>query len=489
MNINLSISAAPSITSNDIVVAIYDTTAPSTVVAYQSFAAPHTAPQNISFTNIPAGCYNVIVYQAPTNDPTAGGFAGVTEFQFVYDPQWGSATVRTDLVLTGGVSSGFSTGANSYTDNTLTGWEYSIERRGIGTLIAGIDVSIQSNGFTLLASGDVIGAGELFILHFQPQITTVQPLNVITGGQMFGGGEVLTVDTTLAASDMGKVINLAAATAVVLNITLPASSSVSNYKMTVVNSEGGSHTVANIIPAGSDQIEAFNDTWSNSDPFAVCQGESFWIYYDGTAWRIINAVGNWGKVGEIFFSDSLFQLNCLQLNGGLGTLLRSKYPRLIRFILQKLDSSLIVVDGSGGWSKFLTSGDLSDSLYPNMGKYSSGDGSTTFRLPQFHNSFDSNNNLKTGGFLRIANGTTDIAGVQHKDKVGNFDADIQAVQIGLASSGNVGDRVSVLARPAGGISNNPVADVPFTGKNPIAPYSANNETAPFARNIYCFIRF
>ena len=307
------------------------------------------------------------------------------------------------------------------------------------------------------------------------------------GGQMFSGGEVLTVDTTLIASDMGKVINLAAATAVVLNITLPASSAIPNYKMTAIVCEGGADAfiVANIIPSGSDQIKAFNDTWSYSDPFSVCKGESFWIYYDGTAWRIINVVGNWDKVGEMFFSDSLTQVNALQVNG--QSISRTQYPRLWRWISTRLDASLLINDSI--WETKLSSGDLSDALYPNMGRYSSGDGSTTFRLPQLHNKFDSNNNLESGGFLRIADGSTNIAGVQHKDKVGNFAADIKGVQVGLATAGSPSNATIVLAaNPAMGGTNTTEQDVLFNGKNPVNN-SVTNETAPFSRNIYCFIRF
>jgi hypothetical protein len=56
MDINLSISAAPGITTDYLVAAIYEATAPATLVQSQGFAAPHTTPQNISFVNVLTPC-------------------------------------------------------------------------------------------------------------------------------------------------------------------------------------------------------------------------------------------------------------------------------------------------------------------------------------------------------------------------------------------------------------------------------------------------
>jgi hypothetical protein len=66
---------------------------------------------------------------------------------------------------------------NAYTWSGLANATYSIERRGTGTMIPGVDYSLSNNNqiITLLKSGDVFGAGEIFILKFTQSIMTGSP--------------------------------------------------------------------------------------------------------------------------------------------------------------------------------------------------------------------------------------------------------------------------------------------------------------------------
>lgn len=73
------------------------------------------------------------------------------------------------LVLTAGSGANNPvTGQNSFTLAALAGATYSIERRGVGTMIQGIDYQLSNNNqtITLLKPGDVFGNGEIFILRF-----------------------------------------------------------------------------------------------------------------------------------------------------------------------------------------------------------------------------------------------------------------------------------------------------------------------------------
>jgi hypothetical protein len=73
------------------------------------------------------------------------------------------------LVLTAGSGTGNPTvGINTFTLAALAGATYSIERRGVGTMIQGVDYQISNAGqtITLLKPGDNFGPGEIFILRF-----------------------------------------------------------------------------------------------------------------------------------------------------------------------------------------------------------------------------------------------------------------------------------------------------------------------------------
>jgi hypothetical protein len=67
-------------------------------------------------------------------------------------------------------------GANSYTNSKLANAIYSINRRGVGPLIQGIDYALSNNNqtFTLLAPGNVWGNGDVLILT----ITTANNVGV-----------------------------------------------------------------------------------------------------------------------------------------------------------------------------------------------------------------------------------------------------------------------------------------------------------------------
>jgi len=73
------------------------------------------------------------------------------------------------LVLTAGGGTGNPIpGQNSFTLAALAGSVFSLERRGVGTMIQGVDYQLSNAGqtITLLKPGDVFGSGEIFIVRF-----------------------------------------------------------------------------------------------------------------------------------------------------------------------------------------------------------------------------------------------------------------------------------------------------------------------------------
>jgi hypothetical protein len=136
MDIKFSISPAPGIATDWLVAALYEETAPTTLVQSQGFAAPHTASQNISFTGLNPVPHIVIIYQNAANVA-----AGTIRHRFIYDPNFIDAEIRSDMVLTADTTPGFVSTGLSYTDATLKDWSFDIERRGFGTMEPGVDYS------------------------------------------------------------------------------------------------------------------------------------------------------------------------------------------------------------------------------------------------------------------------------------------------------------------------------------------------------------
>lgn len=171
MNAPLSITGSPLVLGNTFVVAIYAQSAPSVLLQAINTVGPYLdssgkqIPFQVMFTNLTPQVYIILLWE--TSNGTA---SGRVENSFVISLTAGNAVtnIRQDLSLTGGTSTGFATGATIYSDISLVGWIYRLEKLGYGTLEENIDYIQDSvnGGFTLTTP---IQAGEKFAVHFQPQ--------------------------------------------------------------------------------------------------------------------------------------------------------------------------------------------------------------------------------------------------------------------------------------------------------------------------------
>lgn len=392
MDINLSLSAAPSIATNYLVVVLYDETAPLVVYDYQSFSAPHVAPRNITFTNVDPVVYRVVTYENATATP-----GGTIRHEFIYDPSFNNAEIRLDLFLTVGVTAGMVAGATSYEDATLEGWEYSIElRQAYGTLTPVADWDYLAGpppyGWELMPAfgggGYTFQDNEVWILHFYPKITTITPLPV--SSNLFSALIVLTTDTTLDNTNMGKV-HLLQSAGTTLNITLPSLLAVTDLKLLTFISDGGTHINASILCDGTDTVQFLNGL---QDSIILGQSERICIFKGNSTWNVFQADGNFSDVGSIVYQYLIDQLNTTFADGTLRN--RLDYPRLWAYV-QTLDVAEVVNDI-----------DWNNVVLNNKAKYSTGDGSTTFRVPL----------LYTHGFLRGVDGTVRKPGNYQADSIG-----------------------------------------------------------------------
>lgn len=396
-----------------IVIAIYDTSAPATVVAYQSFAMP-SQPGNVTFGNLPNSTYRVIGYYNST--PTVGG---ATIINYITDKTTENMTPRDDMELVAGITSGMTVGATSYTDTSLAGWKYDVERRGFGTLKSDEVGFSPTGGWYLKNIGDSYGEGEIFILHFQPSVNIQAPGSTSMAGQLFSATNVLTSTVTLDQTYMGS-LNLVQGSSTSLTITLPASNTVGNNKLIAFVSEGGSHKNVKLAFQGGDKLMYLSTAL---DSIYLCQGEHIWLFYDGSNWQVAQSSEGVKQVGELFYSAAIESShpykNCLLFNGEYGDTNqswtnsnftpiyynRADYPRLWDWIVNKLQTAQSVDEGTavGQWGY----ADNSSEIYPNKGKFSKGNGTTTFRLPRMlvlyqKNGSGTNLTVVAGGmYLRV----------------------------------------------------------------------------------------
>jgi hypothetical protein len=382
MDINLSISAATTITQK-IAVRIYKSTAPTVVAAVQQFNPPHSSPRNIAFLNVDAEVYIVNIYET-VGDPVTG----TLRHSFIYDPSFQQAEVKSPEYLV------FAAGNTGYSDPTWAGWEIELViRNAAGPLSAPtqivwvLDGSSQVIGFELAQAGDTFAGGEQVVVTFVPKITTFSPIVVST--KFVTDSTIITSNTTLTASSAGKLMILQGATTN-FTVKLPAISSTATYLMYVLASEGGTHISVNIEVDGGGNISYFGSRTS----LILAQGERAMLIYTGTNYIVLNEINGVLRVGDIidqFDKDSSVQ-GCIFADGTL--LDRVVYKRLWNYVSQ-LDISMLVSEAT--WATGTS----------NHGKFSTGDGATTFRIPR----------LYSDGFLRGVDGTVRLAGSHQDDAV------------------------------------------------------------------------
>lgn len=386
MNINLSVSEAPGIVSDYLVSAVYEANPDGSVgplVNYQAFAAPHTSPRNISYTGLDINTYVHILWQNSAATP-----GGTIRHQFIYDPNFSNSTieVREDLILT--VDAGADnpvSGGTTFTRADLENWEYSIERRPGGTLIPDTEVVISnvSKTWTLQSTVEPFFPGEVFVVHFTPQLVTA-PVAVTNSGRVFTQTDIITADATLVTGDVGKMKLIQSATDSIV-ITLPDLSLIQKDRNIGFISDGGSHICAVIKCAGTD---TFMD---GATQLILGQNERAWVYKsldqsNIARWTIAVLNSNQRYVGEVFHSFKNTETNAVFANGAL--LDRVVYARLWAFV-QTLPVDMIVSDV-----------DWNDSTKNNYSRFSLGDGSTTFRIPR----------LYAYGFMRGVDGSARKSG-------------------------------------------------------------------------------
>lgn len=382
MNISLSSQTTLINPANNLVFALYDPV-PNPIILLESQEAvkPYGDPLQITFLyNCLAGkVYLIKLWESA--DATPSGFI---RNSLSMSAVGSSVIARFDEYLEADQTTGLNSGTNTYTNSSYLNWELSLERIGQGTMTpqsasiitdpkykrTNADGSTNPLGplITLLTPSDVFQPGEEFVVRFTPQVFTTSSPGAPSS--VFGEGRIITTDTILSGSDVGIGLLIQSATNKI-TITLPGLESVPDFSFFYIYSNGGSHINAVIAANGSDKFN-YN---GNQSVIILGQCEKLTCFRAFGQWQVENDLPGVNKVGESLYSYSMGELNTILKNG--FPLQRNVYPRLWAWV-QQLESGSVVSD-SAWTSSFVTLDTVT--YFTKNGFYSSGDGSTTFRVP------------------------------------------------------------------------------------------------------------
>jgi hypothetical protein len=418
MNLSLWQKTNPVPAGFTLVMAISKKSAPAIIVAYYELPGTYTGQTQLhTFT----GLQNVLYYYQLFLSPDHGA-DGTVENYFDVQPNVNAYNVRDNAELTADISPFLASETNFYgVDSSLVGWNWYLERKGTGTLYYGTDWTktkagvnttkddLDADGWKLLVAGDLIGNGEEFVIHFYPQL---QATSTPQASTMISQTTMLTSNTTLTNSAAGQAFILQGGGGY-FQVNVPDITTVPDSVPIFFNSAGGNHINVGISAFAGQMFEWYSNqtnlgSTTRSTILYLGQCENIWImrftYPDGSKrWQVFGDTDGIRQVGEIIYDWSKIPLNTVLLAG--QTLSRTNYARLWAWV-QNLEAACLISDGSFNATTTLDG----IQYFTNRGKFTTGDGSTTFRIPLI------TSGSGTGtGFLRFVDGSTRLPGSLQSD--------------------------------------------------------------------------
>lgn len=237
---------------------------------------------------------------------------------------------------------------------------------------------LNAGGFHLTIPGvEEIIAGTRFTLDFAEKIATGGD-PVASGGALFSGKLVVNVNKTMTTADIGKIIQFRAGSTRV-SVTLPDMLQVPLYTPFIIEAATG-NTKQNIVQTQADQyIYMENEQYSK---LYVGPGQSLWMYRDSDGYFVFNDFAKHYKDIGIPYARWKVEAGELMLDG--TEYLRADYPLLWEYAQTLASQGSLVSDAVWNTPAAVTpNNQLTERPY--RGKWSTGNGTTTFRVPDFMN--------------------------------------------------------------------------------------------------------
>lgn len=255
----------------------------------------------------------------------------------------------------------------------LAGKNFSLDRRPTGQLlqndglVANHEYEVLSTGgFLLTGPSTKMRKGETFILHLT-QLQGGEGGIIENSGSTIVNGMVTIVDNaTWSDSHKKKLIAIsggAGADAKKITYTLPdITTAPENLVIPIETNINNKYQ--STVAAKSGQLIYFNGRSYSSIYMGI--GENLWVLMGVDGWYVISSYGNYQSAGEIIPSYRADKLNTVIAMGQI--LKRDEYPRLWQEV-QGFGAALVADDQRG------------------PGLWTTGDGMTTFRVPDLRAMF------------------------------------------------------------------------------------------------------
>lgn len=252
-------------------------------------------------------------------------------------------------------------GDNRVLDVSLLNKTFTLERVGYGQLLTTQFLILPSGGFELV--DDTVRLGDVFFAHIYSALPS-GPGGTTNTTSLVNGIALITDDTTLNTTHNNKLLHLSSPTKNIVvtlpdiatapaDLIVPLESTLSNGYYSKIETQGGQFIYIN----GS----AVTYLW-------LAANEFLWLLRGVDGWYVMKASDGIFNAGQPFM-DYAVRLNSVEAKGQPA--LRSSYPRLFDWL--SANPSASVTDAI--W--------LSTPL--TNGKFSLGDGTTTFRFPNHQN--------------------------------------------------------------------------------------------------------
>lgn len=296
MNLDFTISKYPLVGSpflGTIRAAIYDASNPTAEIDHQDFSAPHTTSRAISFSDVESVTYLVKIFAMPSTELLS----------WVQHPKAGQIEVKVPIFfrIGDGILNTPIAGTSIYTNTELIGWQYTVERRGVGTLVddatktyAEITKDDLAGEFELALDGDTFNPDETFAIHFLPKVSE-SIISSVTSGKWFIASKRITSDKTYDSTDFRNLLLLRPSSGTI-NYTLPAGSAFPVGYVIAFNSFGIIATY-NIITDGTDSIEVGN---ANVSSIVLSQNQYLILTWDiiTEKWHVVVNAGSGGSIAK-----------------------------------------------------------------------------------------------------------------------------------------------------------------------------------------------
>lgn len=415
------------------VFALYDSSAPTVLLESIAPAKPYGNPLQVTFLYncVNGHIYIIKLWESVDSTPT-----GTVRNQFSQTIGLNSVDIRLPEYWEVDVSTGLVSGQPEFIKADLENWEFVIERIGQGSMTpqsasditfpkykrTNADSSPNNLGprIELLTFEDVFQPNENFLVTFVPQIIVAAPGG--TPSDPFSTGRVITADETLTNADLSQALIIQSATTTI-TVTMPVISTFGDFRFLYFYSCGGTHKNAVFACQGSDKFFYPTDKAS----LILGQAENLTVFKAFGKYQIFNDLFGVKMVGELLYNYLQTEINTLLCDG--TTKLRAEYPRLWAFV-QSLGSGGVVTDATWSGTFVIHNG---NNVYTKKKCFSTGDGSTTFRLP-----------LLTNSLLRGIDGSTRLPGSIELDQVGQH-----SITMNLRQHVGTGSPYGVTDGPAG----------------------------------------